>query len=277
MKSFKNRLVYITGGSSGIGYAAAEAFLKEGASVLLIARDQGKLEKAGKSLLISTGRDSDSIATASVDISEFKRVTEVLEDRMNSIGIPDILINGAGMAYPDYFDRIPHEIFVKTININLIGTWNVISVVVPRMKERGGHLVNISSVAGYVGTFGYAAYSASKFGIIGFSEVLKGELKPYSIDVSVLCPPDTDTPQLKEEDRTKPPETRAISGNVKIMQPGEVAAYLLKGIRRRKFMILPGFMNKVTYIIKKMAPWLVFMIMDGDIKRVQKDKRKEQI
>lgn len=277
MKSFKNRLVYITGGSSGIGYAAAEAFLKEGASVLLIARDQGKLEKAGKSLLISTGRDSDSIATASVDISEFKRVTEVLEDRMNSIGIPDILINGAGMAYPDYFDRIPHEIFVKTININLIGTWNVISVVVPRMKERGGHLVNISSVAGYVGTFGYAAYSASKFGIIGFSEVLKGELKPYSIDVSVLCPPDTDTPQLKEEDRTKPPETRAISGNVKIMQPGEVAAYLLKGIRRRKFMILPGFMNKVTYIIKRMAPWLVFMIMDGDIKRVQKDKRKEQI
>ncbi len=275
MKSFKNRLVYITGGSSGIGYAAAEAFLKEGASVLLIARDQGKLEKAGKSLLISTGRDSDSIATASVDISEFKRVTEVLEDRMNSIGIPDILINGAGMAYPDYFDRIPHEIFVKTININLIGTWNVISVVVPRMKERGGHLVNISSVAGYVGTFGYAAYSASKFGIIGFSEVLKGELKPYSIDVSVLCPPDTDTPQLKEEDRTKPPETRAISGNVKIMQPGEVAAYLLKGIRRRKFMILPGFMNKITYIIKRMAPWLVFMIMDGDIKRVQKDKHKE--
>ncbi|RKX92726.1 MAG: short-chain dehydrogenase [Spirochaetes bacterium] len=275
MKSFKNRLVYITGGSSGIGYAAAEAFLKEGASVLLIARDQGKLEKAGKSLLISTGRDSDSIATASVDISEFKRVTEVLEDRMNSIGIPDILINGAGMAYPDYFDRIPHEIFVKTININLIGTWNVISVVVPRMKERGGHLVNISSVEGYVGTFGYAAYSASKFGIIGFSEVLKGELKPYSIDVSVLCPPDTDTPQLKEEDRTKPPETRAISGNVKIMQPGEVAAYLLKGIRRRKFMILPGFMNKITYIIKRMAPWLVFMIMDGDIKRVQKDKHKE--
>ncbi len=275
MKSFKNRLVYITGGSSGIGYAAAEAFLKEGASVLLIARDQGKLEKAGKSLLISTGRDSDSIATASVDISEFKRVTEVLEDRMNSIGIPDILINGAGMAYPDYFDRIPHEIFVKTININLIGTWNVISVVVPRMKERGGHLVNISSVAGYVGTFGYAAYSASKFGIIGFSEVLKGELKPYSIDVSVLCPPDTDTPQLKEEDRTKPLETRAISGNVKIMQPGEVAAYLLKGIRRRKFMILPGFMNKITYIIKRMAPWLVFMIMDGDIKRVQKDKHKE--
>lgn len=277
MKSFKNRLVYITGGSSGIGLAVAEAFLKDGASVLLIARDQDKLDKARESLVINTGRDAGSIDTASLDISNFERVKEILEGKINSDGIPDILVNGAGMAYPDYFDRIPHEIFVKTININLVGTWNVISVVVPRMKERGGHLVNISSVAGYVGTFGYAAYSASKFGIIGFSEVLKGELKPFNIEVSVLCPPDTDTPQLKEEDRTKPPETRAISGNVNIMQPGEVAAHLLKGIRKKKFMILPGFMNKVTYIIKRMAPWLVFMIMDGDIKRVQKAKRKEQI
>ncbi len=212
-----------------------------------------------------------------MDISDYEGVKEVLGAKAVSSGAPDILVNGAGMAYPDYFDRIPHDIFVKTINTNLTGTWNVISEVVPLMKKKGGHLVNVSSVAGYVGTFGYAAYSASKFGIIGLSEALKGELKPFNIYVSVLCPPDTDTPQLKEEDRTKPPETRAISGNVKLMQPEEVAKHLLAGIRKKKFMILPGFMNKVTYIIKRLAPWIVFMIMDSDIRKVQKAQLKEKI
>lgn len=277
MKDFKNKLVYITGGSSGIGFAAAGEFLKEGASVLLIARDKKKLISAKERLGNEIVRgNSNRIEICSVDISDFEKVSEVLREKLETIGAPDILINGAGMAYPDYFEKIPHDIFVKTININLIGTWNVISTVVPAMKGKDGYLVNISSMAGYVGTFGYAAYSASKFGIIGFSEVLKGELKPAGITVSVLCPPDTDTPQLVQEDKTKPEETRAISGNVKLMKPEMVAKALLKGMKRNKFMILPGNMNKFTYMVKRFFPWLVFMIMDGDIAKVQKRKARRK-
>ncbi len=276
MKDFKDKLVYITGGSSGIGFAAAKAFLGRGASVLLIARNPDKLESARKRLASECSVSPERIDTAAGDISDYEGIKELLTGKMESSGVPDVLVNCAGIAYPDYFDRIPHEMFVKTININLIGTWNVISVVVPPMKRKGGHLVNVSSMAGFVGTFGYAAYSASKFGIIGFSEVLKGELKPYGIGVSVLCPPDTDTPQLEEENRTKPDETRAISGNVKLMQPDDVAEHLLKGIIKGKFMILPGMMNKLTFLIKRLFPWLVFMIMDSDIKRVQTQKHKER-
>ena len=271
MKNFNRKLVYITGGSSGIGFAVARKFVDEGASVLLIARDKEKLEHAQKELfeIIPAGA-AVRVEICSVDIADYESLSRVLTEQLKTFGIPDILVNSAGMAYPNYFDKIPHEIFVKTININLIGTWNVISLVVPGMKQRGGALVNVSSMAGFVGTFGYAAYSASKFGIIGFSEVLKGELKPHGITVSVLCPPDTDTPQLAEEDLTKPEETRAISGNVKLMQPGIVADHLLRGIRKGKFMILPGGMNKLTYLLKRIFPWLVFTIMDGDIKKVQK-------
>ncbi len=276
MKSFNSKTVYITGGSSGIGYAAARAFLKEGARVLIIARDQVKLDNAARSLSDIAGAGRGNVAAVSADISDYGSVKDILDRMMDDFGVPDILINGAGIAYPNYFDKIPHEMFVNTININLIGTWNVISTVVPRMKAKGGHLVNISSMAGYVGTFGYSAYSASKFGIIGMSEVLKGELKPFGINVSVLCPPDTDTPQLKEEALTKPPETAAISGNVKLMQPEEVARHLLNGIKKNRFMILPGFMNKVTFMIKRLAPWLVFMIMDSDIRKVQRGQLKEK-
>ncbi len=275
MNNYNNKLVYITGGSSGIGFAIAQEFLREGASVLLIARDTGKLQAAQEKLSASFPEGEKRVAICSLDIARYDDVVKELKGKMETTGVPDVLVNGAGMAYPDYFDRIPHEIFVKTIEINLIGTWNVISTVVPAMKEKGGHLVTISSMAGFVGTFGYAAYSASKFGIIGYSEVLKGELKPYGIAVSVLCPPDTDTPQLEQEDRTKPPETRAISGNVKLMKPETVARVLLKGMRKGKFMILPGGMNKLTYLLKRIFPGLVFMIMDSDIKKVQK-KLKER-
>ena len=276
MKTYKGKLVYITGGSSGIGFAIAEEFLAKGASVLIIARDTEKLQTAQKKLAEKiSSSEKGRIEICSVDISKFDDVSSVLKDKLESVGIPDILVNGAGMAYPNYFDQIPHDIFVKTIEINLIGTWNVISAVVPAMKSRGGHLVNISSMAGFVGTFGYAAYSASKFGIIGFSEVLKGELKPFGIKVSILCPPDTDTPQLEEEDRTKPPETKAISGNVKLMKPEKVAKILLQDMQKGKFMILPGMMNKITYVLKRLLPGLVFMIMDSDIKKVQK-KLKER-
>ena len=276
MRNYNGKLVYITGGSSGIGFAIASEFLKAGASVLLIARNVEKLQSAQEKLVNSLAAgDVSRVSVCSVDISKFDDVSSALREKLETVGIPDILVNGAGISYPNYFDQIPHEIFVKTIEINLIGTWNVISTVVPAMKARGGHLVNISSMAGYVGTFGYAAYSASKFGIIGYSQVLKGELKPYGIRVSILCPPDTDTPQLIEEDQTKPPETRAISGNVKVMKPEKVAKILLKDILKGKFMILPGGMNKITYVLTRLFPGFVFMMMDSDIKKVQKKLRSK--
>ncbi|MEA1911992.1 MAG: SDR family oxidoreductase, partial [Spirochaetota bacterium] len=217
MKSFNNKLVYITGGSSGIGLASADEFLKAGASVLLIARNEKKLKDAKVVLSreMEPGIDA-GISICSLDITKCNEVQSVLSDQIKNIGVPDILINCAGMAHPDYFEKIPYDRYEKTISTNLTGAWNVLSVLVPVMK-RDSHIVNVSSVGGFIGVFGYTAYSASKFGIMGLSEALRGELKPRGISVSVLCPPDTDTPGMEEENRTKPEETHAISGNVKLV------------------------------------------------------------
>ena len=92
--------------------------------------------------------------------------------------------------------------------------------------KKGSHVINVSSIGGFIGVFGFTAYSASKFGLIGLSEALRGELKPRGIAVSVLCPPDTDTPGMARENKTKPDETHAISGNVKLMSAENVAKAL---------------------------------------------------
>ena len=144
------------------------------------------------------------------------------------------------------------------------------SVLVPHMKAKGGVIVNVSSMLGFLGVFGYCDYSASKFAIVGFSECLKSELKKFNISVSVLCPPDTDTPGFVTENLTKPAETRAISASTKIMSSDAVAQELIEGIRKNTFMIIPGFRGKLTYFLKRHVPLIIDTIMDSAIKKTQK-------
>lgn len=277
MKKFKNKLVYITGGSSGIGLAVAREFVKLGSSVLLIARDVQKLETARDSLTKDRRKDSNTkIDICSMDIGKNFEVKSILSRQMEITGIPDILVNCAGLAYPDYFEKIPFVSYEKTITTNLTGTWNVLSYLVPSIKK-GGHIVNVSSIGGFVGVFGYTAYSASKFAVIGLSEALRAELKPKGIFVSVLCPPDTDTPGIIEENKTKPEETHAVSGNVKLISTEKVARTLIKGIKNKKFMIIPGIMGKITYLLKRFFPSLIFAIMDSDVRKINVIREKHNI
>ena len=92
----------------------------------------------------------------------------------------------------------------------------------------------------------------------------------------MLCPPDTDTPGFHEENRTKPEETKRISANAKLMQPEQVARALIRGLRKNRFMIIPGFDGKFTYYAKRLLPGLVAAVMDRDVKKVQKAKKKSR-
>ena len=266
MKNFENKLVFITGGSSGIGLAVAREFVKHGSSVLLIARNVQKLEAARDSLAKDKKKHT-KIEICSMDIGKNTEVKNILSGQLESFGIPDILINCAGLAYPDYFEKIPFGSYESTISTNLTGTWNVLSALVPSMK-RGSQIVNVSSIGGFVGVFGYTAYSASKFAVIGLSEALRAELKPKGIRVSILCPPDTDTPGMIEENKTKPEETHAVSGNVKLISAEKVAMTLIKGIKNHKFMIIPGLMGKLTYLLKRLFPSFIFALMDNDVRKI---------
>lgn len=272
MRGFEGRLAFVTGGSSGIGLCAAEILAGEGADVVVFARGRERLEEAVRRMEAAgerTGRRSGQrLAWRKMDVSDHEEVARVMEEAVAAFGAPDILINSAGRAYPDYFPNIPYEQFDETMKVHIYGAWNTVSSLVPHMRRRGGYIVNVASVLGFLGVFGYADYCPSKFAIVGFSEVLASELKRWGIGVSVVCPPDTDTPGFAVENRTKPPETAAVSEGGGLMQPQEVAQALIKGMRRGKLYITPGGAG-MLYYMKRFFPRVVDLVMDSRIRKAQ--------
>lgn len=270
MSFYQNKTVFITGGSTGIGLAIAKAVAKEGSNVVIFARTVSKLESAVADISLSLNMTKQKISFYSVDTSDNNAVKTVFEKAIAENGVPDILINCVGIAQPDYFENITFDIFDKTIKTNLYSTWNSVYAIVPHMKQKGGYIMNTSSIAGFLGVFGYTDYCMTKFGIIGFSDALRQELAQYNIAVSVLCPPDTDTPGLEAENKNKPAETKAIAGNAKLLSSDFVATAVLNGIRKKKKMIIPGMEGRLTYLLKRFFPFIVEWFMKSSIQKVQK-------
>ncbi len=270
MNIYQDKIAFITGGSTGIGLAIAKALVTAKCQVVIFARTLTKLQTAKDELLaLCKHPTSQKINAYSVDTTDMDAVKITFDIAIQENGIPDYFINCVGIAQPDYFENISYHNFDRLIKTNLYSTWNTVHTIVPYMKKKGGAILNTSSVAGFVGVFGYTDYCMTKFGIIGFSEALRQELAPYQITVSVLCPPDTDTPGLEAENATKPPETKAIAGNAKLVQPEMVAAVALKGIAKKQKIIIPGFDGKFTLLMKRFFPRLVDWIMHRSIQSAQ--------
>ena len=267
---FNGKNVLIFGGSSGIGLEAAKKLAARGAHIMIFARNSQKLEAALAEIEKHRLVPQQKFACLSVDVSDFSAVKELAETCVKDFGVPQILINCAGRAIPRYFEDISYQQFDETMKINLYGVWNTTSAFFPYMKERGGSIVNTSSVGGFLGVFGYADYAASKFGIIGLSEVLRSELRRYNIHVSVLCPPDTQTPGFDQENKTKPKETIAISEGGGLLDAGAVADALLCGIENGTPVIIPGLEGKLTHFLKRHTPFVLDLIMNRSIQKAQK-------
>lgn len=268
--SFNGKNIHLFGGSSGIGLETAKQLAALGGNVFIYARTASRLKAAATEIEKHRLCEKQKVIWVSVDIAIPEAVQQAISNTVERSGVPDILINCAGRAYPEHFEAISYQQFEETMKVNLFGIWNSIQSILPYMKRRGGLIVNTSSVVGYVGIFGYSDYAASKFGIIGLSEALRSEFKRYGIGVSVLCPPDTETPGFEVENLTKPAETKAISQGAGMMGPEEVAAQLIKGMRAGKKMIIPGFDGKLAYYVKRWLPGLLELIMDRDVLKAQK-------
>lgn len=276
-KSVAKKNVYIVGGSEGIGLETAKILANMGANIIIFSRNEEKLRDAVEKIKSHRVSDAQKFSYLPVDITDNDRVISVMETAVKDFGAVDILINSAGKATPHYVEDIDYAQFDETMKINLYGIRNTIAALLPYLKEKGGMIVNVSSMVGFIGVFGYADYAASKFAVIGFSEVLKSEIKWHNIDVCVLCPPDTDTPGYAEEMKTKPPETMMISSTAKIRSARYVAKALVKGMKKKKFLIIPGFDSKLTYFMKHLTPSLVDFIMDARIIKARKRKRDSAI
>ncbi|PSS33875.1 3-dehydrosphinganine reductase, partial [Actinidia chinensis var. chinensis] len=234
----KDRHVLITGGSSGIGLALAQLAASEGARVSILARNHDKLEDAKQAILLATGIE---VAVISADVRDFAAVKSALEEA----GPIDVLVCNQGVFVPQELESQEMEEVKFMMDVNLMGTFHLIKAALPEMRnrrERGPTSIAImSSQAGQVGIYGYTAYSASKFGLRGMAEALQQEVIADNIHVSLIFPPDTETPGLMEENKRRPQLTSIIAGSSGAMKANEVAKKALDGIKSGSFMVPCNF------------------------------------
>jgi 3-dehydrosphinganine reductase len=156
------------------------------------------------------------------------------------------------------------------MDVNYFGTVNCIKAFLPLMTS-GSFIVNISSMAGVIGLYGYSAYGASKFAVRGFTDVLRSELKPKGIQVSIVFPPDTDTPQLAYENKFKPEITKIISGSAtSVLSAQKVSHEIITGIKNRNYVIIPGAESKFLYHLSNLLGPMTYKIMDLMVSRAMR-------
>ncbi|XP_062146107.1 3-dehydrosphinganine reductase TSC10A-like [Alnus glutinosa] len=235
----KDRHVFITGGSSGIGLALAHRAASEGARVSILARSIDKLEAAKEEILLATGID---VAVFVADVRDYDAVSRAVEEA----GPIDVLVVNQGVFVPQELERQGLDEVRFMLDVNLMGAFNMIKAALPAIKlqrrDRGpASIALMSSQAGQVGIYGYTAYSASKFGLRGLAEALQQEVIADDIHVSLIFPPDTDTPGLVKETEIRPQLTSIIAASSGAMKADEVAKKALNGIKSGSFIIPCNF------------------------------------
>jgi 3-dehydrosphinganine reductase len=234
------RHAIISGGSSGIGAALAMRLAGAGWAVSLLARGQDRLDGARDA--IRARFPQAKVQTLSADVCDGGAVEAAIAAAIGAFGAPDLVVTSAGIVVPGTFSALPPDAFRSTMETNYFGTLYVIQAALGAMRaRRGGHIVLVSSGAGLLGLYGYTAYAPTKFAVRGLAEALRSELKPQGIGVSIVYPPDTDTPQLHEEIRIRPEATSRIAGGARIRSADEVAQAIIAGVERKHFVIAPGW------------------------------------
>lgn len=253
------RRCLITGAASGIGRATALAAARRGADLYLTDRNAAGLEEAVAEVRAAAG----SVAySRGADVADHDAIAAMAAEVSEAHGSMDVVMNIAGVSTWGSIDRLRHSDWQKMIDVNLLGPINVLEGFVPPMiaAGRGGHVVNVSSAAGLLGLPWHAAYSASKFGLRGVSEVLRFDLRRHGIGVSLVCPGavrtplvgsveivgvDTHNPRIEKLKRRF--ERRAATAE-------HVAERIVAGIERDRYLIFTSRDIQLAFALQRWFP-----------------------
>ena len=258
----------ITGGSSGIGRELGRRLAGAGYSLSLVARRKELLAEAAADIASHFQNSAQRIFIRSADVSEAEQAEAAVQACIVELGAPDLVVTSAGVAVPGYFGDASLEAHERSMAVNYFGSLYVVRAALPAMRaRRKGRIVFISSGAGLMGLFGYTTYSPSKFALRGLAEALRAELSADKIGVSIVYPPDTETPMLEEENKIKPEETKLITGVVKTWSADAVADCIMRGISRGAFAITPGIaitmMNRAPGVTIPFLSWYCDWLVAG--------------
>ncbi len=257
----------ISGGGSGIGLRIAKVLRGQGSAVAVLDRSIGVEVRdwaAGGGAPVSTHE---------VDVTDGDALIASVAEAVAAIGAPALALNSAGVQASAAFDELSEERFRSVIDVNLVGSRNFAAAVLPQLRP-GAKLALIASLAGLVPNYGYAAYSASKFGVVGLAGCLRLECKPRGIDVCVVCPPEVETPMVDEERATGDAiglELKKFSGT---LQLDDACEQILAGLGGSSWMIVPGRKGRLTRRLAQYAPGLMRWTSDRMVRKALAEQRK---
>jgi NAD(P)-dependent dehydrogenase (short-subunit alcohol dehydrogenase family) len=243
MDQFADRVAVVTGGASGIGRALALALAREGAKVVLADLDEAGMARVADAIRAGGGQ----ARAVRTDVADLEQVRALAEQAWASFGAVHILCNNAGVMVSGGLETATHRDWQWVMGVNLWGVIHGLLAFLPRMiaQKQGGHIVNTASMAGLVATQGLGVYNTTKYAVVGLSETLVKDLRPYGIGVSVLCPMGVET-RILESERHRPDALKdpggARSEPVPLMgrtlSPEEVTARVLGAIRANQLYVI---------------------------------------
>jgi NAD(P)-dependent dehydrogenase (short-subunit alcohol dehydrogenase family) len=237
------RVAVVTGGGSGIGRAMAEAFAREGATVVVADIDEAAAAAVVQSVR-ARGGEALGIRT---DVSELASVQALADATFKTFGKVHILCNNAGVALWGGLERATHRDWQWVLGVNLWGVIHGIETFVPRMiaQREPGHIVNTASMAGLIASRGLGVYNTSKYAVVGLSETLAKDLRPHGLGVSVLCPMGVAT-QIRASARNRPVRLANAAPSAeepvelmgRTLDPAAVADMVVDAIRTNRLYVI---------------------------------------
>ena len=246
-----NKLILITGGSSGIGRQLVCDLLKMDNKVIVASNNLSKLEQT----VLELSKISQNVYCYFVDVGITKSVEDFSLKLLSEHGCPDILVNCAGYATYQTFEETLLDEIERSVNVNLLGALRCTHFLLPAMISRKyGSIVNIASIAGKMIITPNSTYGASKHGMVGWSEALKYEVARFNIDVSVICPGRVETAFFDHETF----RTRAPRGETQMTIPIEIVSKkIIEAIEKRRFLTyIPSYYGFIVWLIN-VIPFII--------------------
>lgn len=247
----KGKVIIITGASSGIGEALALKFGREGSKVVLAARSVDKLAEVAETIRKSGGE----ALTVACDVAKEADCQNLVAETLKKFGKIDGLINNAGISMRALLQEAEPSVIEKLMQVNFFGTVYCTKYALDEIVKSKGHIVGVSSIAGYRGLPGRTGYSASKFAMQGFLEALRTELLMKGVHVLVACPGFTAS-NIRNTALTADGGAQGESPleEGKLMTSEEVAGHIYKAMVRRKRTLILTTQGKFTVLLNKLFP-----------------------
>ena len=251
---FKNKVVIVTGASSGIGESVVREFARNGSKVVLAARSEVLLAAIVKEVIATNG-DAFYVVT---DVSVEEDCKKLIEKAVEKYGTIDILVNNAGVSMRASFHDVDLKVLRRLMEVNFWGAVYCTKYALPYLVENKGSLVGVSSVAGFHGLPGRTGYSASKFAMHGFLETIRIENLKKGLHVMIIAPGFTAS-EIRKNALTAngTPQGESPRDEKKLMSSEYVAKWVLKGIRKKKRNKLISWEGKLTALFQRIVPAFV--------------------